>query len=76
VAKVREAFPKTTLDLMLNIPAVQTMSRDQLAATLREMVNQGAPRGLIRDIFLADIGPDVSDATVEHFVQAVNAAFE
>jgi len=39
------------------------------------MVSQGAPRSLIRDIYLADIGPDVPDATVESFVSAVDAAF-
>jgi len=74
VAKVRDAFPATTLDLMINIPAVQVMPCDRLADTLREMVEQAAPRALIRDIYMADIGPDVADAIVENFVEAVNAA--
>ncbi len=51
------------------------MSPDELKAALRERVAQGAPRSLIRDIFLADIGPDVPDAMVESFVSAVDAAF-
>jgi uroporphyrinogen-III decarboxylase len=75
LARVRQAFPATALDLMINIPAVQTMSPDRLKETLREMVSQAAPRALIRDIFMADIGPDVPDATVEAFVDAVNEAF-
>ena len=75
VSKVRQAFPGTVLDLMINIPAVQAMPQDRLADILREMVSQGAPRALVRDIYLADIGPDVPDTTVERFVEAVNAAF-
>ncbi len=75
LSKVRAAFPTTTLDLMINIPAVQAMSDTELSETLRDMVEQAAPRRLVRDVFLADIGPDVADATVENFVQAVNEAF-
>ena len=75
LTKVRQAFPTTTLDLMINIPAVQAMPPDRLREMLREMVVQAAPRPLIRDIFMADIGPDVLDATVEGFVDAVNVAF-
>jgi len=45
------------LDLMINIPALQAMPRDHLRETLREMVSQAAPRALLRDIFMADIGP-------------------
>ncbi len=75
VSRVRAAFPTTLLDLMINIPAVTGMSAASLSETLQEMIRQAAPRALIRDIFLADIGPDVADATVEHFVQAVNDAF-
>ena len=60
---------------MINIPAVQTMSDSQLRDTVQEMVEQAASRDLVRDIFMADIGPDVLDATVQSFVAAVNAAF-
>jgi hypothetical protein len=74
VAKVRQAFPTTTLDLLINIQAVQAMRPDGLRETLREMAAQAAPRALIRDIYMADIGPDVPDATIERFVEAVNAA--
>jgi hypothetical protein len=75
VSKVRSAFPTTTLDLMINIPAVQSMPPDCLAEALREMVAQAAPSALIRDIFMADLGPEVPDAMVENFVAAVNRAF-
>ncbi len=75
ISKVRCAFPVTTLDLMINIPDVQAMAPVQLKASLQEMVLQAEPRALIRDIYLADIGPEVPDATVERFVDAVNEAF-
>ena len=75
ISKVRQAFPATTLDLMINIPNVQAMPRGELKDLLQAMVSQGAPRSLIRDIYLADIGPEVPDATVESFVSAVDAAF-
>ena len=75
IAQVRQAFPTTTLDLMINIPAVQAMSAGELTETIRAMVAAAAPRALVRDLFLADIGPDVPDATVSNFVAAVNAAF-
>ncbi len=75
LAKVREAFPATPLDLMINIPAVQAMPRGRLGDTLREMVLQAAPQNLIRDIFMADVGPEVPDAVIENFVWAVDAAF-
>ncbi len=75
LTSVRQAFPSTTLDLMINIPAVQAMPQDRLTETLREMVAQAAPRALIRDIFMADVGPDVPDATVARFVEAVNSGF-
>jgi uroporphyrinogen-III decarboxylase len=75
VAKVRQAFPTTVLDLMVNIPAVQTMTSDHLKEVVKEMVARAAPRELVRDVFLADIGPEVPDSTVANFVEAVNAAF-
>ena len=75
VSKVRQAFPTTMLDLMINIPDVQAMPPDQLTDSVLSMVSEGAPRLLIRDIYLADIGPDVPDASVEEFVSAVDAAF-
>jgi uroporphyrinogen decarboxylase-like protein len=75
LAKVREAFPSTTLDLMINIPAVEAMPFDRLAETLRDMLVQSRPATLVRDIFMADIGADVPNTTVENFVEAVNQAF-
>jgi len=63
------------LDLMINIPAVQDMPQDRLTEILRQMVAQAAPRALIRDVFMADVGPDVPDEIIERFVEAVNAAF-
>jgi hypothetical protein len=74
VARVREAFPTTTLDLMINIPDVQAMPANRLAESLKRMVADAAPRALVRDIFMADIGPEVPDTLVANFVEAVNAA--
>jgi len=39
------------------------------------MGRQGSPKDRIRDIWVADIGPDVPDRVVMDFVEAVNAAF-
>ena len=39
------------------------------------MGRQGSPADLMRDIWVADIGPDVPDRVVMDFVEAVNAAF-
>jgi hypothetical protein len=75
VAAVRASFPNTILDLMINVYDVAGMTASELRGTLARLVQQGEPRHLIRDIWMADIGPDVSDDVVLGFVEAVNAAF-
>jgi hypothetical protein len=75
VAAVRKAFPEVTLDLMINIYDLQRMSRTTLRDTISKMIHQAAPISSIRDIWVADIGPDVPDETILDFVEAVDSAF-
>jgi hypothetical protein len=39
------------------------------------MIAHGAPQNAIRDVWMADVGPDVPDQLVIGFVEAVDAAF-
>jgi len=75
VAAVRGAFPNTILDLMINVYDVANMSPSTLRDVMTEMVKQGAPTSAIRDVWMADVGPDVPDQVVIGFVEAVDAAF-
>ncbi len=72
VAAVRNAFPDVTLDLMINVYDLQNMSRTMLHETVLSMVQQAAPISAIRDIWVADIGPDDSDEKVLDFIEAVD----
>jgi hypothetical protein len=74
LALVRRAFPDAVMDLMINICDLQTMSRATMREVITEMVLKAAPVSLIRDIWVADIGPDVPDETILNFVEAVNGA--
>jgi hypothetical protein len=75
VASVRQTFPTTILDLMMNVYDVCHMSSSSMRDVITDMVRQGSPRDLIRDVWVADIGPDVPDQVVMDFVEAVSAAF-
>ncbi len=75
LAAVRRVFPTTVLDLMINVPDVGGMSSSELGRRVAGMVRQAKPLCHIRDIWVADIGPDVPDEVVVTFVEAVNAAF-
>jgi len=75
VAAVRQTFPTTILDLMIHVYDVCEMSASTMRDVITDIVRQGAPKDRIRDIWMADIGPDVSDQVVIDFVEAVNAAF-
>ena len=75
IAAVRQTFPTTILDLMIHVYDVCEMSASTMRAVITDIVRQGAPKRRIRDIWMADIGPDVSDQVVVNFVEAVNAAF-
>ncbi len=75
IRAVREAFPDTILDLMINVYDVAAMSTADMREVIADMVRQGRPTNLIRDIWMADIGPDVPDRVVIDFVEAVDAAF-
>ena len=72
IAAVRQAFPGTTLDLMINIYDLQNMSRSKMRELIAEMVRQAGPISCLRDVWVSDIGPEVSDEKVLDFVEAVN----
>jgi uroporphyrinogen-III decarboxylase len=75
ISAVRKAFPETILDLMINVYDVAAMSAADMRDVIADMVKQGRPASHIRDIWMADVGPDVPDRLVLDFVEAVDAAF-
>lgn len=74
VGAVRATFPTTTLDLMMNVYDAQGMSEERLREAVAEVVCLAAPARYVRDIWMADIGPEVPDEVIANFVEAVNAA--
>ena len=75
MAAVRQAFPDTPLDLMINIYDLQNMTRTAMRDLIRDMVREARPISYLRDVWVADIGPEVSDETVLEFVEAVDSSF-
>jgi len=75
IAAVRRAFPTATLDLMINVYDACSMSASRMRDVTADMVREGSPKDRIRDVWMADIGPDVPDRVVVDFVEAVNAVF-
>jgi hypothetical protein len=75
VSAVRQTFPATVLDLMINVYDVCNMPASGLRDVITSMIKEGSPKERIRDVWVADIGPDVPDQVVIDFVEAVNAAF-
>ncbi len=75
IAALRAAFPTTVFDLMINVYDVANMSAATLREVLTEMLKQAAPNSAIRDVWMADVGPDAPDQLVIDFVEAVDAAF-
>jgi hypothetical protein len=76
IAAVRRAFPETKLDLMINVYDLQNMSMPAMCDLLASMLRQAEPISQVRDIWVADIGPEVGDETVLNFVEAVDRATE
>ena len=74
VAAVHKAFPDSTLDLMINIYDLQNMSRPEVRELIVKMVREAGPRACLRDVWVADIGPEVPDGIVLDFVNAVDSA--
>lgn len=75
VAAVRDAFPAATLDLMINVYDMQNMTHTTMREIVLRMIQQAAPISAVRDVWVADIGPDVSDETILDFIDAVDSAF-
>ncbi|MFN8006295.1 MAG: uroporphyrinogen decarboxylase family protein [Terriglobia bacterium] len=75
LSAVRRAFPNVTLDLMINIYDLQTMPPETLKETISSLVQQAGPSTRVRDVWVADIGPEVPDEKILEFIQAVDSAF-
>jgi hypothetical protein len=73
VAAVHHAFPDSKLDLMINIYDLQNMSPEAVRDLVARMVREAGP-GCLRDVWVADIGPEVPDETVLNFIEAVDLA--
>jgi hypothetical protein len=74
VSAVHQSFPDSKLDLMINIYDLQNMPRQEVRDLLIMMVRDAGPRECLRDVWLADIGPEVPDEAVLNFVEAVDSA--
>jgi uroporphyrinogen-III decarboxylase len=74
VEAVHQAFPESKLDLMINIYDLQNMSRPAVHELIAKMVREVGPRECLRDVWVADIGPEVPDDVVLDFVEAVDSA--
>ena len=57
---------------MMNIYDLQNMSRSTMCEVITNMIRQAAPISCIRDVWVADIGPDVPDETILNFIEAVD----
>lgn len=74
IAAVRKAFPEAIIDLMINIYDLQNMSPPAMRDLLAGMLREAEPISRVRDVWVADIGPEVSDEMVLNFVEAVDEA--
>jgi uroporphyrinogen-III decarboxylase len=74
LAAARRAFPTAIFDLMINIYDLQNMPQSSIREKVANMLEQAQPVSLVRDFFVADIGPDVPDAKVLEFIEAVDLA--
>jgi hypothetical protein len=67
----RAAFPNTPISLLLEASAIAGQTPARVQSLVHEMVDQAAPRHLITDIAVIDVGPEVSDEVVRAFVTAL-----
>jgi hypothetical protein len=74
VAAVHHAFPDSKLDLMINVYDLQNMSRQATRELMVKMVREAGSLASLRDVWVADIGPELPDETVLNFVEAVDLA--
>ncbi len=74
VAAVHRAFPNAKLDLMIAIYDLQNLARQEMGELVAGMVRDVGSLEYLRDIWVADIGPEVPDEIVVNFIEAVDAA--
>ena len=75
LSEVRRAFPTTLLDLLVGVSSISAMSESQMRTAMTDLIGAAEPTSLVRDVFMADVGADVEDSTIETFVESVDAAF-
>ena len=74
VAAVHQAFPDAQLDLLINTYDLQNMPPQEVRELMVKMLREVGSRSCLRGVWVADIGPEVSDEFVLNFVEAVDSA--
>lgn len=74
VGAVHKAFPDSLLDLMINIYDLQKMPKAEMRGVVGNLVRAAGSLAGLRDVWVADIGPEVPDEAVLDFVEAVDSA--
>jgi hypothetical protein len=67
----RAAFPNTPISLLLEASAIAGQTPARVQNLVHEMVDQAAPKHLVTDIAVIDVGPEVSDEVVRAFVTSM-----
>jgi hypothetical protein len=68
--RVRQVFPQTPMSLMIEASALVGKSEAELDALVAETAEAAAPLELVTKLWVAEIGPDIPDATVRRLVTA------
>jgi len=70
LGRVREVFPHTPMSLMIEASALVAKSGAELDALVARTAEAAAPLELVTKLWVAEIGPDVPDETVQTLVTA------
>ncbi len=68
--RVREVFPSTPMSLMIEAAALVGKSERELDALVAQTAEAAVPLALVTKLWVAEIGPDISDGTVRSLVTA------
>ena len=68
--KTRKVFPDTPLSTYLEVNTVAGMDHSQVDTLLRQILTDAGPIQKIENIRIAEIGPDFTDAQVQHLLTA------
>jgi hypothetical protein len=72
VAAVRRAFPNAKFDSMISIFDLENMTQPAVRELIVNMFRKTGSLSRLRDVWVADIGPEVPYETVLDFVEAVD----